>query len=462
MRIVLLMAVLFLVSASLLPVIGHNSNASANTSTLSASDYTSSSSSEKFYVRYTEYLNSSMVVKGNVISYNSETPGPAAVIYNDQTGTLFAASGENNIFKVNESTLSTQVASPSGDYPASLAFGSGHKILFILPGNNNLTEWNLTSGVSDNLTVGSYPQDMSYDPLNNNMYITVQGPKSLVDVNLTTNNVSYRIPLRFGPFGIVFDQHNGYLYISYPISGVVSVFDPADRSFVANITIGGSPYEFALSSDQNTIYATNQGLNQVDIINGTTQIFAGTISVGDSPSGITMSAGMHELFVANTDSSNVTVIDTLDDRPVQNIGTGSQPYSVAFDSSTDVVAVGNHGSNSLSFLYPVIYNYVVFTEKGLPAGTFWHVTVNGVTRVSNTDTISFDVRNSTMNYSAQSFTGYYGTLTGTRDLSGSTPLTITYKSVAALHKEILSIAVAVAVVGVVAGIWLFRGSRRRV
>ncbi|AKA48327.1 hypothetical protein IX51_03610 [uncultured archaeon] len=461
MRLAPLIIVLIMASGMILPLIMHTGNGRNDTSSVNASDYMASTAAGgKYYVKYTEYLNSSKVINGNV-NYYSTVPGPEALLSGSIPETVLVASGINSIYSVNESSFVTGVHSSPGSFTSSLSFGPNNRNLYLLPGSNNLTEWNLTTGVTRNVSVGSYPQYMAYCPLNDTMFVTVQGPKSLVAVNLTTFNVSYRLPLRFGPFGIAFDTHNGYIYISYPLGGIVSVFSPGTGQFVKNITIGGSPYDIAVSPHGNNVYVTNQGLNQVDVIDGTTQAFTGKINVGYSPSGIEVANGTGNIFVANTDSSNVSVIDASSNKVVQNLQVGSQPYALSYDSSNGVLAVGNHGSNSLSFIYPVEGNDIAFTENGLPIGTLWHVTVNGVTRYSNTGTISFDLGNAEINYSASPEPGYYGSLTGSMEVRGNTSIKVDYHSVSVLHEEILAVGASVAIAGAAGGLLLFRGKRRR-
>ncbi len=449
---------LLLLQAMLVPVLWAQSHHDVHSGAIPL--VSQASEPQKYYVKYTEFLNSSKIENGNV-NYYSDIPGPAALLYDNLTGNFFAASGISSIYSVNMTGFHTGVNSSQGKFISSFTFGSSKETLYYLPGNNNLSEWNLSTGVLKNLTVGAYPQWVTYDPALSTLFVTVQGPDSLVAVNLTGNNVSYSLPLRFGPFGVAFDPYSGFLYISYPTAGLVSVFNPSDRSFVANITIGGSPYEFAVSNSINTVYLTNQGLNQVDVIDGKTNTVTSRINTGYSPSGIALAGSSGMLFVTNTDSSNVTIINTQNDTLSQTLQLGSQPYAVAYDSHSGALVVGNHGSDSLSFIYPVVHNDVVFSEKGLPYGTLWKVTVNGATRYTNTGTVSFDLGGGSVNYTASSIGGYYGQISGSLEIKGSSVVTISYHSVAFLHDEILDVGATVAIAGSLAGIWLFRGRRKR-
>lgn len=424
-----------------------------------ATPSTSNVQGERYYAKYTEYLNNSSMLPGNVNPY-SDVPGPAALLFDASSNTFFVASGISSIYSINATSFKTSLRSSVGDFPAAFSYDSKNRSLFFLPGQNNLTRWNLTTGALENLSVGSYPQSLAFDPRDSTMFVTVQGVDSLVAVNTTSFNVSYTLPLRFGPFGVEFDPHSGLVYISYPDAGLVSVFNPEDRQFVMNITIGGSPYMFATNPQSNIVYVTNQGLNQLDRIDGTTQQLTGTLSVGYNPTGITFDSYSSTIFVANTDSLNVTAINPDSWSVTQNIDVGLQPYAVASDSMNGAVMVGNHGSNSLSLLFPVKNNDVTFSEIGLPIGSLWHVTVNGATRFSDTNNISFDLPGGTVNYTVSGAAGYYIKSSGTVMIGGNTDLVIRYNSIAALHNEILTVGISAALIIAISGLWFIFRKRR--
>lgn len=457
MRIVSLLVVALLLAASGIAAADsgtvHSSNRVGSPMASPASHQT------YFYARNTVYLNNGSVLNGSVNGY-SDIPGPAALLYSNYTDTLYAASNLSSIYSIHPGTFSYRGNSSFGSFPAALSFVKKYDSLFILPGQDNMTWLNLSSGVSINISVGYYPQSLAYYQPGNTMFVTVQSPNTLVAVNLSSGGVEYRIPLRFGPFGIAYDHSNGYMYFSYPDSGIVSVFNPSDRAFVANLTLGGSPYQFALNPSGGIVYVTNQGLDLLDVINATTSSEMSRISVGYSPSGIVYDGSAGYLFVANTDSSNVSVVSASAGRTVQTIAVGSQPYSVAFNGNSGNVIVGNHGSDSLSVISPVLENYVVFNETGLQKDHRWHVTVNGHTRYTDSGSVTFDLPNGAVKYNVSEVNGYYISGAGNLNVQGTTYINIEYHSIAALHNEIIAFSVLAVLVALIAGIWLIRRRRK--
>ncbi len=417
------------------------------------------SSGTQFIVNSTEYLSNESTVQGNV-NYYSSTPGPAGLFYSDSSGQLYVASNISSIYSVNPQTHQTAVNSTFTKFPTGMVYVNEYRDLFLIPGMNNLTRWNPANGSIVNVSVGPYPQGLAYDPSISSMFVTVTGQSSLVAVNISTMNVTYRIPLRFAPFGVAYDQSSGYIYITYEAAGLISVYNPGTRSFVSNITAGGSPYEIASAPGAGKVFVSDNGLNRVDIINSQTQKLVGTVQVGSDPTGIAFDAWTGNVVVANTYSLNVTVIDAASGKVTQNIGVGSQPYAIAA-TGNGTIAVGNHGSDSLSFLSPVSGALVTFQEVGLPIGTHWNVTVNGNTRVTDTGSIGFDVHPGQINYTVASEKGYYFSTPGHARISGITVISVGYHSVQALHNEIILIAVFVGVLLSVSGLWLYFKKARR-
>jgi len=123
------------------------------------------------------------------------------------------------------------------------------------------------------------------------------------------------------------------------------------------------------------------------------------------------------VYVANYGSNNVSVINGSTNKVIASIGVGVAsfdvgvwPWGVAYDPSNGYVYVTDEGSYTVSIISTstqAIKKYsVTFTESGLPSGTLWSVTLNGTTKSSTTNTITFSVPNGTYSYSIGSVNGY--------------------------------------------------------
>jgi len=121
---------------------------------------------------------------------------------------------------------------------------------------------------------------------------------------------------------------------------------------------------------------------------------------------------------------------------VFNVPNGTYSFSIgavtgytAFPSSGTITVSGDNTDEGITFS-PVTY-VVAFTENGLPSGIQWSVRLNGTTRSSTTNTITFNEPNGTYSYSVASVSGYMASpLSGTIMVNGADLfIPITFNSV---------------------------------
>jgi hypothetical protein len=99
---------------------------------------------------------------------------------------------------------------------------------------------------------------------------------------------------------------------------------------------------------------------------------------------------------------------------------GSVPGYTSAPSSGSVTVAGQAPAVTVTFttLPPGTYT-VTFTAAGLPSGTSWSATLNGVTRGSTTSTVAFTETNGTYSYTVGPAAGYIATPTaGTVTVNG--------------------------------------------
>ena len=97
-------------------------------------------------------------------------------------------------------------------------------------------------------------------------------------------------------------------------------------------------------------------------------------------------------------------------------------YSVS-PSFGNVNVSGNNVPVAITFtpVKTIVSNYTItFTEAGLPSGTSWSVTLNGISESSTTNTITFTMPNGTYSYAIGSISGYtVSTSSGSMTVNGS-------------------------------------------
>jgi YVTN family beta-propeller protein len=116
-------------------------------------------------------------------------------------------------------------------------------------------------------------------------------------------------------------------------------------------TVGGSPQYAAYDPVDQDVYVPNSGSANVSVINGTCRIVA-TIALpsGAHPRVAAFDPVNNEVYVTDGHLNRVYVV--LGMKLVTTISSSlfAGPWGVAFDPGTDLMAVANHGSNTVAFI----------------------------------------------------------------------------------------------------------------
>ncbi|PVU69576.1 hypothetical protein DDW06_02965 [Sulfolobales archaeon SCGC AB-777_K20] len=305
------------------------------------------------YVKYTLDLINNTLINGNfVTTYNAL--GPWGIAYDPSNGYIYVAD-----------------------------VGSG--TVSVINGANN--------SVIAKIPVGTEPWGIAYDPSNGYIYVTNYGSDTVSVINGATNTVMATIPVESGPWGIAYDPSNGYIYVANWGSGTVSVINGANNSVIATIPVGSWPEGVAYDPSNGYIYVTNYGSDTVSVINGATNTVMATIPVGIEPAGVAYDPSNGYIYVTNYGSGTVSVINGATNTVMATIPVGIEPAGVAYDPSNGYIYVTNYGSDTVSIIsapaQAIVTITVTFTESGLPPGTQWSVTFDGLTKSSTSNSITF-------------------------------------------------------------------------
>jgi YVTN family beta-propeller protein len=211
-------------------------------------------------------------------------------------------------------------------------------------------------------------------------------------INGATNTVIATIPVGSNPEGVAYDPSNGYIYVADCGSDTVSVID--GTTVIANIHVGPGPWGIAYDPSNGYIYVADSGSDTVSVINGANNTVIANITVGSGPWGIAYDPSNGYIYVTNHNSGTVSVINGANNTVIANITVGSGPWGIAYDPSNGYIYVTNYASGTVSIISTTpaqsIETYTVtFTESGLPPGTQWSVTFDGLTKSSTSNTITF-------------------------------------------------------------------------
>jgi YVTN family beta-propeller protein len=171
-------------------------------------------------------------------------------------------------------------------------------------------------------------------------------------------NIIQTISVGTGPFFIVFDEVNEYMYVINETSNNVSVIDINDYSIVSTISVGLQPRGGVLSNDSKLLYVSNFSADTISVINPLTLTVLSTIPVGDGPYGLTYDTVNEVLYVAEYNAGTVSSIPVS--TIVNTYTTGTRPIQPGFNENNLQVYVPNSLSNTV---------VSIDTIKGITAST---------------------------------------------------------------------------------------------
>lgn len=379
------------------------------------------------------------------------------------TGHLFVGSPANGgVYDVNANGTLQSFTSVQAD-PIALAYDSDNGDVYVA--NNLAVGYYVSDTVSvingtngslvESISVspsGLIPgglEDIAFDPNNGDLYVAVEGcscssPGNVTIIDGATNQVVGGIydwgeP---GPSALAVDTQNNELYVTDQFADLLWAFNATTDSLISTTPVGAVPEGLAVDSQNGYIYVSNSGSNNVSVINSSTNRVIGSIPVGLTPWGVAVDSASGDIYVANQDSGTLSIISTalysvlFQERGLpsatgwsvtlegfSNASVTSSIGFIEFNGTYHYTITGIPGWRLVSFprigLLTVngsslteVVNWtattysVEFTERGLPGGAVWNVTLAGVPRSSNATNLSFVVANDSYSFLVGSPSGY--------------------------------------------------------
>jgi len=342
------------------------------------------------YVKYTLILSNNTLINGNFVSTVNGME-PWGIAYDPSNGYLYVTDwSSGTVSVINGTTVIATI--PVGTNPGGVAYDPSNGYIYVANyGSGTVSVINgANNTVIATIPVGQGPTGVAYDPSNGYIYVADDDSGTVSVINGTT--VIANITVGPFPWGVAYDPSNGYIYVAnYYSNNVVSVINGANNTVIATIPVGSGSWGVAYDPSNGYIYVANYGSGTVSVINGTTVI--ATIPVGPWPTGVAYDPSNGYIYVAVSSSGTVSVINGATNAVIATIPVGTWPFGVAYDPSNGYIYVTNYGSGTVSIISTsaqATETYTVtFTESGLPAGTQWSVTFDGLTKSSTASSITF-------------------------------------------------------------------------
>ncbi len=330
--------------------------------------------------------------------------GPSELAYDPANRDVYVVDeGSSTVSVISTRTNSVVKTLGTGGGNGAVAVDPVNGLVYIANSySNNLTVINGTTNrlaATISMPTNSFPWELGVDTSTGNVYVGVgQSGVSVISgkTNAILTNISVGPSNTLGtygggdvPLGITYDPASNDIYVVAFYFNDLTVISGANNSVVAVDPVGSDPEWTSLSSGGQYVYVSNFDSANVTVVNASTNRIVATIPTGAGPGPVLDDPARGLVYVANSGSSNVSLVDPSNFTVVGSIDVGNGSDSFAIGPSTGNVWVANGAAGTMSILAPPTYP-VVFNETGLPAGTAWAVTLDGLTETSNGSTIQFN------------------------------------------------------------------------
>jgi YVTN family beta-propeller protein len=174
-------------------------------------------------------------------------------------------------------------------------------------------------------------------------------PNSVTPAAWLPNRAIGNIPVGYSPVAPLVDPQNGMLYISNNGQNNLTVVNGSTDKVVSSLVMQNNPSTPALDPANRLVYVPNTGSPTMTVINTTTNKDATNISLGHYPISALYDPESNQVFSLSEDG-NVSVIDPATNTVSKTIEAAYIPWGFALDPVADEIYVPSHGGANLTII----------------------------------------------------------------------------------------------------------------
>jgi YVTN family beta-propeller protein len=355
---------------------------------------------------------------------------PVAVVVDPGNHDIYVANqGSGTVSIISAATGVPTVINtiPVGPGPDGLAVdGLNNDVFVAVTGSTNVTVISeKTNTVVKKIQVGTAPGAngaIAYDPTSKDVFVANEGSNNVSVIGGKNLTPFASIPVGSGPSGVAVDPAAKELFVANRLSDNVTVIQTNSTHVLANVPVGSEPATdgaIGIDTTHGLVYVANGGSGNVTLLSAATRHAVGTVTVGAIPDAVGIDPMTGEVFVANQGPSTVSafIISEVTFRAVGlpaastwSVGVGTPavvrtnttvrakglveyfvptgpvyynvtaPKGYAVSKVTGPSAPGQHRLNVTTATATYVLHFgplesLTFTEKGLPAGSDWAVSI---------------------------------------------------------------------------------------
>ena len=175
-------------------------------------------------------------------------------------------------------------------------------------------------------------------------------------INTDTFKLGKAWPVAIGPSGIALDEKRNLMYVVTREDRQVYIFNLKTKQVIKKLGIDGEAYACIMNPNNNELYVSCWGCDQVNTLDLTTLTWKSSIKVGDNPNEMLVTPDGKYLYVCNSNDNSVsvinlksrTVVETLDVALFPNAPSGSTTNSLGLDAINKRLYIANANNNCIA------------------------------------------------------------------------------------------------------------------
>jgi DNA-binding beta-propeller fold protein YncE len=243
-------------------------------------------------------------------------------------------------------TVTHSISTPAGSLPSAAAFDASDNDIYVV--DSALNQVYVISGTTIIATVTDpsldWPAGIAYDPAATGVVVT----------NLDGDSITFIIgsgavgseSVGTCPVGIAYSAYADSLIVANECDNDVSVLSATYFSTGFTIDTGSSPYAVAYDPANGLTYVTNEGSNNVPVVDPISH-HDGDINVGNGPESIGFDQFHLRMYVTNSYGATISEISGFSVVKTVHLPTGSFPVGATFSDFNGKMYVPGYGSGAV-------------------------------------------------------------------------------------------------------------------
>ena len=304
------------------------------------------------------------------LGVNAAAAAPFAYVPNQKSGTISVIDTATDTVTKTLSgggTLGKRLQAIDSDAKGSVLYvvdAEHNKLVAIDPS---------TDAVRHSVDIGEDAEGVRVAPSGNEIAVCAEGQHKVLLIDPKSFQIQARIPTQGkNPEHCEFSADGALLTTSNEGSDNLDVIDVKQKKSVGTIATSGHPRGAAFVPGTSHLFVAQESANTVDVIDLAARKKIASIPTALRTAGITISGDGKRVYAANGGAGSVSVIDVATMKVVKEIPVGKRPWNMALTPDGKKLYVANGRSNSVS----VIDTASLSVSKEISVGELpWGVTI---------------------------------------------------------------------------------------